>query len=130
MPYGMHVVEKPLYIPLTTNKTMSTLTLGFPPIDALILQMTKVDYQKLMHQFLMLIVTIAAIIVAVSQFAYTKAAQWYHNGGKDLIVDYTQRAALFINNRTGTFDKLYALTVKFNNRVELMAHRIEDLVTI
>ena len=103
-------------------------TIGFPPADALIVQLTKVNYQKLFAQFLILSATTLAIIVGAAQFLYNKAAQWYQNGGKELLIGYAHKTALFINNKTQLFDKLYALTVSVYNRIELLAHKI-DVVT-
>ena len=103
-------------------------TIGFPPADALLVQLTKVDYQKLFAQFVILSATVLGIIVGAAQFVYNKAAQWYSNGGKERIISYTHQTALFINNKTRLLDKLYALTVSVYNRIELLAHKIEDLV--
>ena len=105
-------------------------TIGFPPADALLVQFTKVNYQKLFVQFLLVSATVLGIIVGAAQFIYNKAAQWYQSGGKELLLDYTHRAVLFINNRTGMFDKLYALTVSFYNRIELLAHKISDVTDV
>ena len=103
-------------------------TIGFPPADALLVQLTKVDYQKLFAQFVILSATALGIIVGAAQFVYNKAAQWYSNGGKEQLISYAHQTALFINNKTQLLDKLYALTVSVYNRVELLAHKIEDLV--
>jgi H+/Cl- antiporter ClcA len=105
-------------------------TIGFPPADALLVQLTKVDYQKLFAQFVIISATALGILVGAAQFVYNKTAQWYQSGGKDQIIAYTQRAVLFINNRTGLFDKLYALTVALYNRIELLAHRISDVTDV
>ena len=103
-------------------------TIGFPPADALLVQLTKVDYQKLFAQFVILSATAVGIIVGASQFLYNKAAQWYQSGGKEQLISYTHQTALFINNKTRLFDKLYVFTVSVYNRIELLAHKIEDLV--
>lgn len=103
---------------------------SFPPADALLETISKIDYKKHLQQFVTLTATLVGIIVGVAQFFYNKAAQWYSEGGKELLLDYTQRAVLFINNRTGLFDKLYALTVSFYNRIELIAHKISDVTDV
>lgn len=105
-------------------------TIGFPPADALIVQLTKVNYQKLFAQFVILSATALGIIVGVAQFLYNRAAQWYFNGGKELLLAYAHRAVLFINNNTHLFDKLYAATVSVYNRIELLAHKIDDVTQV
>ena len=105
-------------------------TIGFPPADALMVQFSKVDYQKLFAQFIILSATTLAIIVGAAQFLYNKAAQWYQNGGKELLIAYAHKTTLFINNKTHLFDKLYALTVSVYNRIELLAHKIDDVTQV
>ena len=105
-------------------------TLGFPPVDALLVQLTKVDYQKLFAQFVIISATVLGIIVGAAQFVYNKAAQWYQSGGKEQIVAYAHKTALFINNKTQLLDKLYAATVSVYNRIELLAHKISDVTDV
>ena len=105
-------------------------TIGFPPADALMMQLSKINYQKLFVQFLLVSATVLGILVGAAQFVYNKAAQWYQSGGKEQLIAYTQRAVLFINNKTQLFDKLYALTVSVYNRIELLAHRISDVTDV
>ena len=102
-------------------------TIGFPPADALLVQLTGVDYNKLARQFVMFIVTVAAVVVATTVWFYNRARQWYHNGGKEQVLDVINRVALFINNRTGLVDKISHAVVKFYNRVELIYHGLTDL---
>jgi len=103
---------------------------SFPPADALLEQISTIEYKKHAHQFLMLTATVLGIIVGVAQFFYNKVSQWYSKGGKELLLDYINRAVLFVNNRTGLFDKLYALMVYFYNRIELIAHKISDVTDV
>ena len=124
--YCIHVVEK--HSTILPHIFAMNNTLGFPPADALLVQLTKVDYQKLFAQFVIISATVLGIIVGAAQFVYNKAAQWYQSGGKELIVAYAHKTALFINNKTQLLDKLYAATVNVYNRIELLAHKIEDLV--
>ena len=109
------------------NLTMNN-TIGFPPADALLVQLTKVDYQKLFAQFVIISATALGIIVGAAQFVYNKTAQWYQSGGKEQLLAYAHQTAQFINNKTQLLDKLYAATVSVYNRIELLAHKIEDLV--
>ena len=105
-------------------------TIGFPPADALMMQLTKVNYQKLFIQFMIISATVLGVLVAVSQFFYNKTAQWYNNGGKEQLIAYTHKTTLFINNKTGAFDQLYALLVRFYNLIELAAHKIDDVTQV
>lgn len=102
-------------------------TLGFPPADALIQQLSKIEYKKHAKEFVLISATIIAIVVAFSQFVYTKVQQWYSEGGKDLLLSYAQRAVLFINNKTGAFDKLYAALIRVYNGIESVAHKLSDV---
>jgi formyltetrahydrofolate synthetase len=105
-------------------------TQSFPPADAFLEQVSQIEYKKHLQQFVMFIATVVAVVVAVSQFIYTKAAQWYQSGGKELMQSYAHRAVLFINNKTQVFDKLYSATVSINNRIELFAHKISDVTDV
>lgn len=105
-------------------------TFGFPPADALVAQIISIDYKKHAEQFVTLFLTVLAVSQVLLQFVYNKAAQWYHSGGKEQLLDYAHRAILFINNRTGAFDKLYALLIRFYNLVEIAAHKVDDVTQV
>ena len=126
--YCIHVVEK--HSTISPHIFAMNNTLGFPPADALLVQLTKVDYQKLFAQFVIISATVLGIIAGTAQFVYNKAAQWYQSGGKELLLAYTHKTALFINNKTQLLDKLYAATVSVYNRIELLAHKISDVTDV
>lgn len=105
-------------------------TQSFPPANALLEQLSTIQYKKHLHQFLMLSMTLLGITVGVLQFFYNKAAQWYHNGGKEMLLDYAHRAALFINNKTQVIDKLYAAMVSVHNYIEHIAHKLSDVTDV
>ena len=46
------------------------------------------------------VATLVAIIVGVTLFIKNSATVWYHNGGQDTLLRYTQRVLLFITNST------------------------------
>jgi hypothetical protein len=48
--------------------------------------------------------TLVAIIVGVTLFIKNSATVWYHNGGQDTLLRYTQRFLLFVSIST---EKLY-----------------------
>jgi hypothetical protein len=50
------------------------------------------------------VATLVAIIVGVFLFIKNSATVWYHNGGQDTLLRYTQRALLFVSIST---EKLY-----------------------
>lgn len=70
-------------------------TQSFPPADAFLEQVSQIEYKKHAQQFLMFIASAVAIVVAVSQFVYTKAAQWYRSGGKEQLLNVYQQSLKF-----------------------------------
>ena len=68
---------------------------SFPPADAFLEQVSQIEYKKHAQQFLMFIATVVAVVVAVSQFVYTKAAQWYRSGGKEQLLNVYQQSLKF-----------------------------------
>lgn len=63
------------------------LTQSFPPADALIQQLTKIEYKKHLDN----LITVALTIAAVSYVLWQMFAKWYQNGGKDLTIQYLQK---------------------------------------
>jgi hypothetical protein len=70
-------------------------TQSFPPADAFLEQVFQIEYKKHLQQFVIFIATVVAVVVAVSQFVYTKAAQWYRNGGKEQLLHVYQQSLKF-----------------------------------
>lgn len=58
------------------------LSYGFPPADALIQQISKIEYKKHLNNLITVILTIAAVVYVLSE----KFLEWYQNGGKDLTI--------------------------------------------
>jgi len=100
---------------------------AFPPVDDALSVISRVDYNKLLNQFVMLTATVLAIIVGTTVWFYNRARQWYQAGGKEQVLDVINRAAVVINNQTGLIDKISAQVVKFYNRVEFVYHSLTDL---
>jgi hypothetical protein len=46
------------------------------------------------------VATLVAIIVGVSLFIKNSATVWYNNGGKEILLRYTQRVLLFVSVTT------------------------------
>lgn len=60
---------------------------SFPPADALIQQLTKIEYKKHLDNLTTVVLTIAAVVYVFAQMF----AKWYQNGGKDLTIQYLQK---------------------------------------
>lgn len=63
------------------------LSYGFPPADALIQQISKIEYKKHLNNLITVILTIAAVVYVLSE----KFLEWYQNGGKDLTIRNVQK---------------------------------------
>lgn len=100
---------------------------AFPPVDDAFSVISRVDYNKLIQQFVMLTATVAAIIVGTAVWFYNRARQWYQAGGKEQVLVVINKAAVVINNRTGLIDKISTQVVRFYNRVEFVYHSLTDL---
>ena len=100
---------------------------AFPPVDDALSVISRVDYNKLWNQFVMLTATVDAIIVGTAVWFYNRARHWYQAGGKEQVLVVINKAAVVINNRTGLVDKISAQVVRFYNRVEFVYHSLTDL---
>lgn len=63
------------------------LSYGFPPADALIQQLSKIEYKKHLNNLITVILTIAAVVYVLSE----KFLEWYQNGGKDSTIRVIQK---------------------------------------
>lgn len=82
--YLKRVGGRPLHFPLIkTDGTYSILS----PADALIQQLTKIEYKKHLDNLTTVVLTIAAVVYVFAQMF----AKWYQNGGKDLTIQYLQK---------------------------------------
>lgn len=63
------------------------LTNSFPPADALIQQLSKIEYKKHLNNLITFSLFICAVVYVLSQ----KFMEWYKNGGKDAIVQFTHK---------------------------------------
>jgi hypothetical protein len=55
---------------------------SFPPADDLMMQLQKINYQKLWNQFVTVLIYTAAIVYVI----YNRTSIWYQNGGKESII--------------------------------------------
>jgi hypothetical protein len=58
------------------------LTKSFPPADALVAMLRKIEYRKIANQ----IVTVALFAAAIAQVLFERAQVWWLNGGKEQTV--------------------------------------------
>ncbi len=58
-------------------------TIGFPPADALMLQLASIDYKKHLNTFMDVVENVVLFVIAVSQVLWERFSQWYENGGKE-----------------------------------------------
>jgi hypothetical protein len=102
-------------------------TANFPPADALIQQLSKVDYHKLLKQFVTIILTIAAVVYVLTE----KFVQWYQQGGKDATIQTLTKVWNFLQIcyvwcRTEGYPQL----IKFARKVTETYRAWQDLVTV
>jgi hypothetical protein len=102
---------------------------SFPPADAMVNQLSKIEYKKHWQQFVTFTLTVFAIVTVLAQDAYKRVTEWYQNGGKEQLISYAHRSALFINKHTGLGNKFYAALVSVHNRIELSAHQVDDALS-
>lgn len=68
------------------------LTQSFPPADALIQQLSKIEYKKHLNTAITIILTIAAVVYVLGQMF----VQWYQNGGKDSTIQTIKKVWNFL----------------------------------
>lgn len=95
---------------------------SFPPVNAAINQLSKIEYKKHSQQFITFAMTVFAIVTILIQ----AVVEWYQNGGKEQLISYAHRFMLFVNEHTGLGNKFYAALVFLHNRIESFAHSVDD----
>lgn len=105
----MNVVEN-----LSTSPTTKTMfTQSFPPANALLEQIESINYQKHLRQLTTVFLVFVAVSHAVLMFMYKKTAQWYHNGGKETLIDlYHQTVKMISQGITWTLTVLIPMMQK------------------
>lgn len=102
-------------------------TQSFPPADNLIQQLSKIEYKKLYNQFVTIILTIAAVVYVLSQ----KIAEWYSEGGKDLIVQTIKKVWNFLQIcYIWIHSEGYPQLIKFTDKVLETYDSWKNLVTV
>lgn len=106
---------------------MTMFVQSFPPADAMIQQLIKIDYKKLFDQFLTVILTIAAISYVIAE----KFVQWYRNGGKDATIQLLIKVRNFLQVcYTWIVSEGYPELKKFVDNVKQTYDAWTGLVTI
>lgn len=106
---------------------MSTLTIGFPPADALYQQLLKIEYKKHLQTLITIVLTVAAFVYVLGQ----KAGEWYNNGGKEIIQNYVQKTGkLCLLGYTWCRDYATPTLIKFAQNVKQTYRAWQDLVTV
>ena len=62
----------PLHFPLITKQMFTSTARSFPPVDDLVSHLQQVNYQKLYKDFLSFMITMAAVVAAVSTILWEK----------------------------------------------------------
>jgi len=111
------------------QKTMSTAS--FPPVDDLISVLSKIEYKKHFYNLINVCIVFVAVSVAIVSFICTKTAQWYKNGGKDLIQKtYAQVKDLCIICYLWIRCEGYPKLVRFSDDVKQTYQNWQYLVTV
>ncbi len=76
---------------------------AFPPVDSLLAFLRSVNYKRHFIQLVLLAATVAAVIVAVSTFAYKQAKLFWQNHGEEI----TLRFELFVEWLVEAIEKVY-----------------------
>ena len=68
------------------------LTQSFPPADALIQQLTQIEYKKHLKTLKTIVLTIAAVLYVLAE----RFVQWYQDGGKERIIQTAKQVWNFL----------------------------------
>lgn len=99
-------------------------TASFPPADALLEALSTVDYRKLAHRALMVLATLAAVAVGVSQFLYYNARKFWGQHGETITLAFYE----FINWLEITIERVYQAGVNFRPVANRFVATIADRV--
>lgn len=106
---------------------MSTLTIGYPPADALYQQLLKIEYKKHLQTLTTIVLTVAAFVYVLGQ----KAGEWYYNGGKETLQNYVQKTAkLLVLGYSWCRDYATPALIKFAQNVKQTYAAWKGLVTV
>jgi len=120
-----------LSIPLPPTLKME-LTKSFPPADALVAKLQKIEYRKIANQ----IITVAMFAAAIAQVLFERAQAWWMNGGKEQaikVVDFvTANSEVALNAVNQWFTAVvtpWVQTVAIPNTISF-AKEVENTVNL
>lgn len=64
---------------------------AFPPVNALIAHLSKIDYKKHLNNYLDIVEIVVMTIAAVSYVIYCNVKEWWINGGQDATIQVIQK---------------------------------------
>lgn len=97
-------------------------TASFPPADALLAFLAGINYRQLALRLVLLAATVAAVVVALSQFAWRNGRKFWLNHGESIIFHFE----LFIEWLVGAIEWVYNLGASTRPVVNLWAARAAD----
>lgn len=111
---------------------------AFPPVNALIAHLSKIDYKKHLNNYLDIVEIVVMTIAAVSYVIYCNVKEWYQNGGKESIIKILQwsKKVLILSYtwvRSEGIPNLMILKEQINNLIAKIADTYKNwqaLVTV
>lgn len=97
---------------------------SFPPADALLAFFTGINYRKLALRLILLAATIAAVTVALSQFAWRNGRKFWAEHGESIILHFE----LFIEKLVEAIEWTHAFGASTRPVANLWAARAADWV--
>jgi hypothetical protein len=97
-------------------------TPSFPPADALLSALVSINYKKVANQAITFAATFAAVVVAISLFAYKNAKAFWAAHGETILF----HAALFAERLVKTSKVAFAAAVSFKPVAVRAVNRAAD----
>jgi hypothetical protein len=108
------------------------LTKSFPPADALVAMLQKIEYRKIANQ----IVTVALFAAAIAQVLFERAQVWWLNGGKeqtakvvDFVAEKSKAVFTAVNQWLTTVATPWVQTVAIPNTISF-AREVENIADL
>ena len=95
---------------------------SFPPVDDAIAKLKEIDYVKLGHNTINVVITVYAVVYAVLTYVWTALQLWWDDNGEDVKVNAVK---LTFNTIDFVADVIFALRDLFR-WVKVMSNRLPD----
>lgn len=103
------------------------LTNSFPPADAFIQQLLKIEYKKHLNNLITFTLFICAVVYVLSQ----KFMEWYSECGKDAIIQFTHKIRNFLQVcYTWCRSEGYPNLMNLMGKIQQTYQNWQDLVTV